>query len=179
MGLQHQIAIIGIEDAKFTPDGGTATDIDKIEELNVDGDFADFVVPGDNSIEIRELMTGKATVKLKATSLDLDALAAFIGETVEETGTSPDTIATLKIGRKLMPKGILEGQGILIALKGTETEPADVHFKIYNFSIDALPLPPMLTEAVSEADFSGKAYPDATAGATIEITFNETKTAIG
>jgi len=177
MGLQHQVAIIGIEDAKFTPDGGTATDIKKIEELNVDGDFADFVVPGDNSIEIRELMTGKATVKLKSASLDLDAIAALTDGTVEETGTSPSTVATLKLTRKLMPKGTLEGQGILIGLGGADTEPADVHFKIYNFSIDSLPLS-MVNESVAEMDLSGKAYPDKTAGATVEITFNETKTAI-
>jgi len=177
MALQHQIAIIGIEDAAFTPDGGTATDIKKIEELTVDSEFAEYKIPGDNSIEIRKLMTGEATIKLKAASLDLDAIAALTGGTVEETGTSPNTVATLKLTRKLMPKGILEGQGILVGLGGADTEPADVHFKIYNFSIDSLPLS-MVNESVAEMDLSGKAYPDTTAGATIEITFNETKTAI-
>ncbi len=176
MSLNHVIELMGIVDAKFTPEGGTSVDIYGIQDLKIDYDFVDKEARGDDTILAYFSKIDSASVDLSQAALDLDTLGAITGNTVTDTGATPSQTATLQIKAGSIPYGTLEGQGTLIEQNGTGDKVADVHFKVMKMKINKLGIDAK-SEDVLVVSGTGKAIPDSN-GVIIEITLNETETDI-
>ena len=177
MPLNHVIELMGIKDAKFTPSGGTLTDIYAIGDLKISGEFTEKDVRGDNKVIGYFSKLDTASVDISQASIDLDAIGALTGNTPTDTGTTPSQISTLDLIAGPMPYGVLEGQGTLIDQNGSGDAVADVHFKIMKFKINKLDIDAK-SEDVAVVSFSGKAIPDATSNLIVRLVYNETETAI-
>jgi hypothetical protein len=111
----------------------------------------------------------------------MNAKAALLGDTVVETGVTPNVIATLDVHEGLCPSGILTGQGTLTkaptgGLAGTT--PKDIHFVIPVFTCDPNKVKDdfKIGDAMT-IDFGGIAIPDAS-GHIYSILEHETAVAI-
>lgn len=177
--LNHDVVIIGIKDLKFKV-GATVTDIMGAKSLTIDLKGATQKPEGDDSTIAYAAQKRDAEVTVTQAVLSLTAKAALLGDTVVETGVTPNVIATLDVHEGLCPSGILTGQGTLIKnpTGATGTKPADVHFVIPVFTCD----PNKVKEdfKIGDAivvDFGGVAIPDAS-GHIYSILEHETLTAI-
>jgi hypothetical protein len=179
MPLAKQIVIVGITDAKFKI-GANLTDIGGIEELDLDFEGEDQLVKGDDGVIAYISSKTNAKVTVKSAILDLKAIAALTGDTITDTGTSPNQISTLDLKAGVTQIGTLEGQATIVqGLQGvTDTTPGDVHFKIpvFRMTANTLKLSAKIGNALS-FDFAGVAIPDST-GKIASIILNETKTTI-
>lgn len=177
--LMHSVVLIGLTDLEFKV-GATLTKIKGAMELNIDG-VGDTQLPkGDDRVLAQSAQKTNAKVTIKSAVLSLAARAALFGDTVAESGVTPNIIVTYEFKAGAIPEGILSGQvKYLKDITGeTGTLPNDAHFIIPKFMVD----PNSLKDGVKMGDkptydLSGTAIPDAS-DVIYRILLHETATPI-
>ena len=171
--LGHSIELMGIADLKFTPNGGSSKDIYGVRKLTIDIDGVAKPAEGDDKMLAYNSAIKGGKVAFESMGISLDALGALTGQTVADTGSTPNQIATLNIKTGASPYGVLEGQGTLIQ-GPVATVPADVHFKIPKFQVIASDIKiSMGFEDMAVISGGGYALPDAS-NISVTLVFNET-----
>ncbi len=104
MAISHFSKVFAVSDAKVAemltdPDGGTATydtsiDVPGIKNVKVSGDIITKDLRGDNGPMDSDAVLGNVTIAVDHAKVSLDVLAMMFGDTVSETGTTPDQIAS-------------------------------------------------------------------------------------
>ncbi|MGC9001250.1 hypothetical protein [Caldisericum sp.] len=177
--LQQEVVLIGLKDLEFKV-GTTLTKIRGAMELSIDVAGDNQLIRGDDGVIAYAAQKTYAKVSVKQAVMSLTALAALTGNTVTETGTTPNTVDTFSFTAGAVPSGTLTGQVKFVkSITGVSgTLPADAHIVIPIFTID----PSSLKIGVkigteNSVDFAGVAIPDAN-GIIYQIVFHETETAI-
>ncbi|MGC9100856.1 MAG: hypothetical protein ACP5HC_06330 [Caldisericum sp.] len=177
--LQQEVVLIGLKDLEFKV-GTTLTKIRGALELSIDMAGDNQLIKGDDGVIAYAAQKTYAKVSIKQAVMSLTALAALTGNTVTETGTSPNTVDTFSVTSGMVPSGTLTGQVKFVkSITGVAgTLPGDAHIVIPVFTID----PNSLKIGVkigneNSVDFSGVAIPD-TNGVIYQIVFHETATNI-
>lgn len=153
------INVIGIDDCKFTPNGGSETDIYGIQNMKIDLQGYDSLSEGDGTVidYVSKVSFAKAT--FSEVVLPLDSLAVLLGQTVEASGADPNFTQTLEIKDDVCPFGVLKGKGKIATTldeSSTVAPGAQVIFEIKKFRLDpnSLSINAAMKNAVS-IDFGG------------------------
>jgi hypothetical protein len=179
MPLQQEVVLIGLKDLEFKV-GSTLTKIRGALELTIDVAGDNQLVRGDDSVIAYAAQKTYAKITVKQAVVSLKALAALTGDTVTETGTSPNTVDTYAVLAGAVPSGTLTGQVKFVKnITGASgTLPGDAHIIIPVFTIDPNSLKIGVKIGTENSiDFAGVAIPDAN-GIIYQIVFHETATAI-
>lgn len=158
-----KVVMTNIDDCKFTPNGGTATDIYGIDSLKIDTAGIDMLAQGDGTtIDYLSKFT-HAKASIKEAALSLESLAVLLGTTVTASGADPNFTQTLNIKDTVPPYGVLVGTGTLVSTddaSATVAEAAQVKFEIKKFRINpsSLSFGVTMKDGVS-VDFEGMCVP--------------------
>lgn len=177
--LMHEVVLVGLRDLEFKV-GATLTKIGKAMELSIDGLGDDQLSKGDDRVVAYGAQKTHAKVSIKTASLSLNAKAALTGDTVVESGTTPNVVATYQFKAGAVPTGTLTGQVAYVqGVTGlTGTLPKDAHFVFTNFTIDPNSFKIGLKIGdKNTVDFSGTVIPDAS-DVIFQILLHETATTI-
>ena len=155
--------LIGIDDCKFTPSGGAATDIYGIQDLKIDLAGLDQLTEGDGTVIDYISKVTHAKASLKEVTVALDSLAILLGQTVTAAGVDPNFTQTLNIGDDVCPYGVLVGTGKLVETMDaldTVASAKQVKFEIKRFRLDPNSLSINATMKNSASvDFAGICIP--------------------
>ncbi|NLH62462.1 MAG: hypothetical protein GX452_13770 [Ignavibacteriales bacterium] len=135
MALTHIIELMGLSDLSFTPDGGSAVDIFGARKMSIEFDGVAKPAEGDDKTLAYNSAFKGAKVSFEAMAVDLEALSALTGQTIVDSGSTPNQTSTLSIKAAPAPFGVLKGTGVII--QGAGTLPAEVEFEIEVFTVIA------------------------------------------
>jgi len=177
--LSHEVVLIGLKDLEFKV-GATLTKIKGAVALSIDTVGKDQLVEGDDGIIAYAAQKMHAKVSVTQAIMSLTSKAALQGDTVTESGTTPNVIATFEVKEGMIPTGTLTGQVKYIkgATGFTGTLPADAHLVMPAFTLD----PNSMKDGFklgekNTIDFAGTVIPDSS-GIIYKILFHETATPI-
>ncbi len=147
--LSHVTKLFSIQDCKITPltadpVGGTATyaaqsiDVPGIQVLTVSGSIQSKTLRGDNKLLDTESFIDGVTASAEHARLSLDALAAILGGTVTDSGTTPAQKATwgLTGANAVLPYFKVEG---VTPPNGSDFIGGDVHVVLYKCQLSKFP----------------------------------------
>lgn len=107
MPLSHVTKVFAVTDCKLykvtaDPAGGSTTygpaiDVPGIKSIEISGDVESKQLRGDNSLLDSDTVLTNVSAKIEHAKLSLDALAMMLGQTVTDTGTTPNQVAGLDI----------------------------------------------------------------------------------
>lgn len=105
MALAHTSKLFAVQDAKIAkltsdPSGGspvfaTSIDVPGIKSVEVSFEINNVELRGDNTRLDSDSVLGGISVSFEHAKVSLDVLAAMIGGTVTDSGTTPNQVATL------------------------------------------------------------------------------------
>ncbi|GGQ48812.1 phage tail protein [Streptomyces asoensis] len=187
MPLQRFTRVYGIKDAKIapltadpasgTPTYGALIDVPGIKTFEISGDVEVKKLRGDNTQLATNAAISNIQVAVSHAKMSLDVLAAIIGGTVTDSGTTPaqktswdltDTTATL-------PPFKLEG---VTPPNGIDIIGGDVHVVLHKLTLSAFPDLGFAEEDYRIASFTADADPLLSNGKWISTVINETAVAI-
>lgn len=178
MALSETSLPYGLRDVKITPvlpDGteGTAVDLPNSQTFSFSEAEEFEELRGDDRLVAIRGSGAEVEWELESGGISLDAYAAIAGGTVEETGTTPDTVKTFsKKGSDVRPYFKVEGRAI-------SDSGGDFHVIVYRCrATDSL------EGSLEDGTFwlssaSGRALPDPDNDALYDFVQNETATEIG
>ena len=107
MPLSHVTKVFAVKDCKVSkitadPAGGTTTygtsiDVPGIKKVTIEGDVEIKQLRGDNSLLDQDAVLTHVTGTLNNAKLSLDVIAMMLGQTVTDSGTTPNQKAVLDI----------------------------------------------------------------------------------
>lgn len=107
MPVSHVSKVFAVKDCKVAkitadPAGGTTTfatsvDVPGIKSLKIEGDVENKQLRGDNSMLDSDTVLTNVTATMTNAKLALDVIAMMLGQTVVDTGTTPNQKAELDI----------------------------------------------------------------------------------
>lgn len=113
MPISHVTKVFAVTDAKIAkltsdPAGGTAVyatsiDVPGIKSIKISGDVENKKLRGDNALLDSDSTITNITAEVEQAKMSLDELAAFIGMTVVDAGTTPNQTATLDLTSGVKP----------------------------------------------------------------------------
>ncbi|GAA2112433.1 hypothetical protein GCM10009759_55150 [Kitasatospora saccharophila] len=149
MPLSHVSKLFSIVDCKITPlltdpAGGTATyaaqsiDVPGIRVLTVAGSVQAKTLRGDNKLLDSNSYVDGVTASAEHAKLSLDVLAAILGGTVMDSGTTPAQKSTLGItgANAVLPYFKIEG---VTPPGGSDALGGDVHLVLYKCQLSKFP----------------------------------------
>lgn len=187
MALQRFTRVYGIKDAKIAPltadpAGGTPTygaliDVPGIKTYEISGDVEVKKLRGDNTQLATNAAITNIQVSVTHAKMSLDVLAAIIGGTVTDSGTTPaqKTQWELTGDNATLPPFKLEG---VTPPNGIDIVGGDVHVVMHKLTLSAFPELGFAEEDYRIASFTADADPLLSNGKWISIPINETAAAI-
>lgn len=107
MALTHISKVFAVVDCKVAkltadPAGGSPTyatsiDVPGIKSIKISGDVETKSLRGDNTLLDSDSVLTNITAEVENAKLSLDVIAMFLGQTVTDSGTTPNQIANLDI----------------------------------------------------------------------------------
>jgi hypothetical protein len=107
MPISHTTKVFAVTDSKIAkvltdPAGGSATyatsiDVPGIKSIKLGGDIETKSLRGDNTLLDSDSVLTNVTAEVENAKLSLDVIAAMFGQTVVDSGTTPNQIAALDI----------------------------------------------------------------------------------
>lgn len=145
MTLSHVSKVFAVKDAKIAkitadPSGGTTTlatsiDVPGIKTVTIGGDVNTAELRGDNTrLDYSATLAG-VSLEFEYAKLSLDALAAMMGSTVADTGTTPNQIATMSVTNTTL-FNYFQFQAVAV---GADTIGGDVLITIYKAVLSDFP----------------------------------------
>lgn len=187
MPLSRVTQLYSVQDAKISPlltdpAGGAATygtpiDVPGIQTMEISGDVETKSLRGDNGLLANNSVISNIAVSVNHAKLSLDVLAAIIGGTVTDSGTTPAQTSTwdLTQATATLPRFKLEG---VTPPNGTDIIGGDLHWVLWRLNLSAFPALGFSQEDYRIASFSANASPLVSTGKWITAVINETAVAI-
>lgn len=107
MPIKHFTKVFAVADAKIapllsdpeggTPEYGPAVDVPGIKSVTVSGEIETKTLRGDNTLLDQDSVITGISVSFEYAKLSLDVLAAVLTAPVQDSGTTPDQIASMDI----------------------------------------------------------------------------------
>jgi hypothetical protein len=98
-----KIAVMSTDIAGSAPTYGTSYDVPGIKSVEVSGDIETKYLRGDNGPLDADAVLGNVAVKFENAKIHLDILAAILGGTVTDAGTTPNQTATWDLTQTSKP----------------------------------------------------------------------------
>ncbi|MFD6294517.1 phage tail protein [Streptomyces sp. NPDC060235] len=187
MPLQRFTRVYGIKDAKIaplttdpaagSPTYGALIDVPGIKTFEISGDVEVKSLRGDNT----KLATNSAITNIQVSvthaKMSLDVLAAIIGGTVTDSGTTPaqKTGWDLTGANATMPPFKLEG---VTPPNGVDIVGGDMHVVLHKLTLASFPDLGFAEEDYRIASFTANADPLLSSDKWLSIVLNETAAAI-
>lgn len=188
MPLSRVTKLYSVQDCKISPltadpAGGTATygtaiDVPGIKSLAITGSIETKKLRGDNGPLATNSVLSDVQVAVSHAKLSFDVLAAIIGGTVTDSGTTPAQKSTwaLTAATATLPPFKIEG---VTPPNGVDIIGGDLHWVLYKCSLTAFPELGFAEEDFRLASFTAAADPLlATGNKWIDAVLNETALAI-
>lgn len=187
MPIQRFTKVYGIKDAKIAPltadpDGGTPTygaliDVPGIKSFEISGEVEVKKLRGDNVQLATNSTISNVQVAITHAKMSLDVLAAIIGGTVTESGTTPSQKAVwdLTSDNANFPAFKLEG---VTPPNGVDIIGGDAHVVLHKLTCAAFPDLGFAEEDYRIASFTADADPLLSNKKWISVVLNETAAAI-
>jgi hypothetical protein len=187
MPLQRFTRVYGIQDAKIsplltdpaagTPTYGTAIDVPGIKTYEITGEIEVKTLRGDNQKLASNSALTNVQVAITHAKMSLDVLAAIIGGTVTDSGTTPaqKTSWGLTGANAVFPAFKLEG---VTPPNGIDIIGGDVHVVMHKLTCSAFPDLGFAEEDYRIASFTANADPLISNNKWLDIVINETAAAI-
>lgn len=187
MPLPHVTKLFSIVDCKITvltadPVGGSATyaatsvDIPGIQELAISGSIQSKTLRGDNTLLDTASYIDGVTGSAKHGLLSLDALAAMLGGTVTDSGTTPAQKSVWELtSSSALTYFKIEG---VTPPGGSSLIAGDVHVTLHKCMLSKFPDLGFAQDDYRIPSFEVSAVPLASTGKWLGITLNETAVAI-
>ncbi len=187
MPLQRFTRVYGIKDAKIapltadpasgTPTYGALIDVPGIKTYEVSGDVEVKKLRGDNTQLATNAAISNIQVSITHAKMSLDVLAAIVGGTVTDSGTTPAQKTTwdLTADTATLPPFKLEG---VTPPNGIDIVGGDVHVVLHKLTLSAFPDLGFAEEDYRIASFTADADPLQSNGKWISTVINETAAAI-
>lgn len=184
MALAHKTKWYAVDDAKIkkltadpsggSPTYGTSIDVPGIKSVGISGDINSVELRGDGQRLDQASKLAGITVTFEFAKMDLDLLAATIGGTVADSGTTPNQLATWT----LLGTDNLNYFGFEAQTKGVDTIGGDGHFAIGKLILTSFPSLGMAEEDYQTFSMEAAAIPLLSNGKYITTSLNETAVAI-
>ncbi|MFE0079175.1 major tail protein [[Kitasatospora] papulosa] len=187
MPLQRFTQVYGIQDAKIsplltdpaagTPTYGPAIDVPGIKTYEISGEIEVKTLRGDNKKLATNSALTNVQVAITHAKMSLDVLAAIIGGSVTDTGTTPaqKTSWDLTGSNANFPPFKLEG---VTPPNGVDIIGGDVHVVMHKLTCSAFPDLGFAEEDYRIASFTADADPLISTDKWISVVINETAAAI-
>lgn len=187
MPLQRFTRVYGIKDAKIapltsdpatgTPTYGALLDVPGIKTYEISGDVEVKKLRGDNTQLATNAAVSNIQVSVTHAKMSLDVLAAIIGGTVTDSGTTPaqKTGWDLTGAGATLPPFKLEG---VTPPNGIDLIGGDVHVVMHKLTLSSFPDLGFSEEDYRIASFQADADPLLSNDKWISIVMNETAAAI-
>ncbi|MGI3198442.1 phage tail protein [Streptomyces sp. GTA36] len=187
MPLQRFTRVYGIQDAKISPlltdpASGAATygpliDVPGIKSFEISGDIEVKSLRGDNTKLATNSTISNIQVQVSHAKVSLDVLAAILGGTVTDTGTTPAQKTTwdLTSDTATFPPFKLEG---VTPANGTDLIGGDYHTVLHKLTLSSFPDLGYSEEDYRIASFTADADPLISNKKWISLVLNETAAAI-
>ncbi|MGD1220003.1 phage tail protein [Streptomyces krungchingensis] len=183
MPLQRFTRVYGIQDAKIapltadpatgTPTYGALIDVPGIKTFEISGDVEVKKLRGDNAQLATNAAITNIQVAISHAKMSLDVLAAIVGGTVTDSGTTPaqKTSWDLTAATATLPPFKLEG---VTPPNGIDIVGGDVHVIMHKLTLSAFPDLGFAEEDYRIASFTADADPLLSNGKWIGTVINET-----
>ncbi|MFE0329073.1 phage tail protein [Streptomyces sp. NPDC058960] len=187
MPLQRFTRVYGIQDAKIapltadpasgTPTYGALIDVPGIKSFEVSGDIEVKTLRGDNGKLATNATISNIQVQVTHAKVSLDVLAAIVGGTVTDSGTTPaqKTAWDLTKDTATFPPFKLEG---VTPANGVDLIGGDYHTVLHKLTLSSFPDLGFAEEDFRIASFTADADPLLSNGKWISAVINETAVAI-
>ncbi|MDT0473010.1 phage tail protein [Streptomyces sp. DSM 41014] len=187
MPLQRFTRVYGIQDAKIapltadpatgTPTYGALIDVPGIKTFEISGDVEVKKLRGDNTQLATNAAISNIQVAVTHAKMSLDVLAAIVGGTVTDSGTTPaqKTSWDLTSDNAIMPPFKLEG---VTPPNGVDIIGGDCHVVLHKLTLSAFPDLGFSEEDYRIASFTADADPLLSNKKWISTVLNETAAAI-
>ncbi|WP_069743035.1 phage tail protein [Streptomyces sp. EN23] len=187
MPLQRFTRVYGIKDAKIapltsdpasgSPTYGDLIDVPGIKTYEISGDIEVKKLRGDNQQLATNAAISNVQVSVTHAKMSLDVLAAIVGGTVTDSGTTPAQTTSwgLTGANATLPPFKLEG---VTPPNGVDIIGGDVHVVLHKLTLSAFPELGFAEEDYRIASFTADADPLLSNDKWIDIVINETAVAI-
>ncbi|MGJ5895152.1 phage tail protein [Streptomyces niveiscabiei] len=186
MAISRVTKLYAVEDCKIfpllsDPDGGTPSyaagiDVPGIKSLEISGDVEVKELRGDNGLLDSDSSISNITVSWPHAKLSLDVLVALMESTVTDAGTTPSQTTKWKLKKGAKPKPFkIEAK---TPTSGGDLVGGDVHFALLKCVMSGFPGLGLAEEDYKTPENEARAVPLISTGDWIDVTINETATAI-
>ncbi len=187
MPLSRVTKLYSVQDAKIapltadpstgTPTYGTPLDVPGIQTMEISGDVEVKTLRGDNIKLDSNSTISNIQVQVTHAKLSLDVLAAILGGTVTDSGTTPaqKSVWDLTSTTATLPPFKLEG---VTPPNGVDIVGGDLHWVLHKLTLSAFPDLGFAQEDYRVVSFTADASPLISNGKWISATINETAAAI-
>lgn len=187
MPISRVTKLYSVQDAKIAaltadPSGGSPTystviDVPGIQEMAISGDVEVKTLRGDNIKLASNSAITNVQVQVTHAKLSLDILAAILGGTVTDTGTTPaqKSVWDLTAATATLPPFKLEG---VTPPNGVDIVGGDLHWVLHKLTLSAFPDLGFANEDYRVVSFTAAADPLLANGKWISAVLNETAAAI-
>ncbi|MBZ3909424.1 tail protein [Streptomyces acidiscabies] len=186
MAISRVTKLYAVEDCKIfpllsDPDGGTPSyaagiDVPGIKALEISGDVEVKELRGDNGLLDSDSSISNITVSWPHAKLSMDVLVALMDSTVTDSGATPSQTTKWKLKKGAKPKPFkIEAK---TPTSGGDLVGGDVHFALLKCIMSSFPGLGLAEEDYKTPENEARAVPLISTGDWIDVTINETATAI-
>lgn len=187
MPLSRVTKLYSVQDAKISPltadpaagspTYGTPLDAPGIQQMSISGDVEVKTLRGDNTKLATNVSLTNIQVQVTMAKLSLDVLAAILGGTVTDAGTTPAQTSTWDLtgDTATLPPFKLEG---VTPPNGVDIVGGDLHWVLHKLTLSAFPDLGFAQEDFRTISFTADADPLLSNGKWITAVLNETLTPI-
>ncbi|MFF8447873.1 phage tail protein [Streptomyces leeuwenhoekii] len=186
MPISRVTKLYAVEDAKIAPlltdpEGGAPTygagiDVPGIKSMEISGDVEVKELRGDNRLLDSDSSLTNVTVAFPHAKLSLDVMAALLGGTVTDSGTTPAQATEWELLDDAKPLPFkLVGK---TPTGGADQLSGDVHFTLWKCVLSSFPGLGLAEEDYRTIETEARAVPLISTGKWISVRINETATAI-
>lgn len=182
--ISHVTKVFAAKDAKVyplttDPAGGSATygtgvDIPGLKKVEITGDINSAELRGDNALMDVQSAIGSIKVSVEFAKLSLDILAAFFGNLVTDSGTTPNQKSTWN----LLGTSNLAYIGMTAQAVGADVVTGDVQFALPKLMLTSFPELGLEEEDYKTSKVEFAAVPRLADGKWLTAVLNETAAAV-
>jgi hypothetical protein len=185
MPLSHVSKVFAVRDAAVRPlltdpAGGTATygdriDVPGIKSVTISGDIEVKELRGDNQLLDSDSTLTNVSVEFEYAKLSLDVLAVLFGNTVTDSGTTPEQIAEWELTNTSQ----LAPFAFEAISASADTIGGDVMIELFKVVLSSFPELGMAEEDYKTQPLSGSASPRISDGKWVRVALRESAALLG
>ncbi len=185
MPLSPISKLYGTDDAKIAkmtadPAGGTATyaasiDVPGIKSVTIEGDINVVELRGDHTLLDSDSVLNNITVTFEYAKLNTAVLAAVLGGSSADTGTTPNQVHTYSL---LGTSSLFSNFKFEARVYAADTVGGDIHLVLYKCKLNEFPNMGTAEDDYQTFSVGASAVPRLADSKWMDIVYNETKVAI-